>query len=485
MKQLHFELSPEKVQLKELLNGRFLSLEMEAISNANPNENGSHFCLDGMNRAVNRGDFKNIPVLGFFKNGDFVSHEGQVSYDQETQDEYWDVSGGEQILGWTRDTDKVEVIKKDDLYWVKFSCVLCTRYCYKQAKRLISDVNKAVSVEVIVNEAEMRDDGVMDIVDFSIQGVTILGSRRGKPVKPGIKGANLKVLMGEQKEALAFEYDEYEKEANINDDGKEETPMNDEEKIVTEEETPAVVDPATEMFEDDEPEKDEKPEGEETPDEEKESCEDEEKCEEKDEEEKTSEEPAEEKESCEDEEKESCEDNEDECAKCEKCAQYEAENAELTAKIAQYESKISEMETAISEANAKIANFEAENTKLTQKLEGYSDYESIKTALDEANKKITERFCADLVASATEKMKNAEVDDADRNTILDKCKNGTYANEDEMVKDVAYAIYKCGNRNTRTRFESGINAHDTLDDNTRSNKNSTAAERIAARCRKI
>jgi len=211
---LKFDLTPRQVKFKSILNKEFVELEIYAISNADPNRNGSHFVVDGMKKAVDGGDFKNKPIVGYFERGDFTTHEGVVGYDKELEKAYWDTSKGERILGWIRESDSVELVGRDGLMWIRCTCALCVKYCYQQVKRLLKDRKKKVSVEITVNERLQRPDGIEDIIDFTLNGITILGSKYGKPVEEGIEGAHLSILerlsgdeFNEQKKVVSFAYD--------------------------------------------------------------------------------------------------------------------------------------------------------------------------------------------------------------------------------------------------------------------------------------
>ena len=212
---LRFDLTPRQVKFKNILNKEFVELEIYAISDADPNRNKSHFTFESMKKLVESGGVKNKPIVGFFERGDFTTHEGSAAYDPELESTYWDTLKGERILGWVRESDKVEIVEEDGLHWIRFTCVLCVKYCYNQVKRLLKDRRKKVSVEITVNDGVVRDDGVLDIITFALNGTTILGSKYGKPVEEGIEGAHLSILdrlsgeeFSEQKKVVSFAYDQ-------------------------------------------------------------------------------------------------------------------------------------------------------------------------------------------------------------------------------------------------------------------------------------
>lgn len=211
---LQFDLSPKQIKFKDILSKEFVELEIWAISDIDPNRNNSHFTYESLKKAVENGSMKNKPIVGFFENNNFTTHEGHADYDLELDKEFWNTERGERILGWIRESDPVELVEKDGLHWVKFRCILCTTYCYAQVKRLLKDRRKKVSVEITVHKSEMREDGVLDILDFTLNGTTILGSKNGKEVLEGIPGAHLSILenldtdaLMAQKTALSFAYE--------------------------------------------------------------------------------------------------------------------------------------------------------------------------------------------------------------------------------------------------------------------------------------
>ena len=226
---LQFDLTPRQIKFKDILNKEFVEMEIYAISDIDPNRNNSHFTYESMKRAVENGSIKNKPIVGFFKNQDFTTHEGYADYDIELGEKYWNTERGERILGWVRESDPVELVEEDGLHWIKFRCVLCVRYCYTQVKRLLKDRRKKVSVEITVHKSEEREDGVVDLLDWTLNGTTILGSKNGKEVLEGVPGAHLSILenlddnaMMEQRKMLSFAYEQAfgADENKLDDDSK-------------------------------------------------------------------------------------------------------------------------------------------------------------------------------------------------------------------------------------------------------------------------
>ena len=202
--KMFLEVDASQIDVKQLLQKDFLELSMKAISSANPNVNNTWFTRESMERSL--GSFVNKPILGYFENDDFVSHNGSWDHDTETQMDYWNTLGkkGERILGIIRESDEIKIVEdKQGLSWVVFTCALWTQYSFKQVKRLIKDAKRAkrnggptknISVEVDLTDYEKMDNGVTKINAFNLVGVTILGTRNGIKVEPGIEGAELSVV---------------------------------------------------------------------------------------------------------------------------------------------------------------------------------------------------------------------------------------------------------------------------------------------------
>lgn len=241
--RLFLEVDADQISVTQLLKKDFLELSMRAISTANPNRNGSWFTKESMERSL--GTFVNKPILGYFKQGDFVSHNGEWKVDGETDLPYFDTwdTEGERILGIIRESDERKIIQgADGLYWITFTCALWSQYNFKQVKRLIKDARRAkrtgeaaknISVEVDITDYEMLENGVMKINAFELIGVTILGSRNGVKVEPGIENAELSVvdIMGrelydKQVKALRLAYEKLENSTEVKEEKNMEEVLN-------------------------------------------------------------------------------------------------------------------------------------------------------------------------------------------------------------------------------------------------------------------
>ena len=237
-KILKFDLSNKNIKIKELLSGDFLALDVWAINNDYPNNNGSTFTVEGMREAIPT--VSNKPVMGHFnyeddKEGDFRAHDDNgIHYDDELQEYYLDYTKNSEVaLGVIRESDNVTVEhdKKTDKYWMRISCVLWTKYHFKEIKSLLKKRNGSskVSVEIEVLDSYYDDNNIEVIKKFNFLGFTILGSQRAPggiltDVKEGIEGAHMLITdwfdnaprFERNCKALAFAYNAYDKATNDN-----------------------------------------------------------------------------------------------------------------------------------------------------------------------------------------------------------------------------------------------------------------------------
>ena len=196
-KKMCFAVDASSITLRDIMDKQFLELSMRAISTVDPNLNNTHFTEKSLREAIPT--FKNKPILGFFKNGDFGTHNGTERHDNMTDSDYW--KADERVLGLIRSEDKVEVVEDPNvkgLYWIQLTCALWTQYAYEQIKRLFDDAlkhqqdgkgAKSISVEIDITDGTKRQDKVLDINSFILTGITIIGSEYGVPVNPAIEGA--------------------------------------------------------------------------------------------------------------------------------------------------------------------------------------------------------------------------------------------------------------------------------------------------------
>ena len=228
-KKLTFELSPEQLRIKTLLNKEFLAVDIMAISNVYPNRNKSYFTEDSMRNAIPT--FYEKPILGAFDTlkEDYLGHNTSLIHDEYGVHE--DTTGGrnEVPLGLVRSKDRVELIEKDGLKWISLSAALWVNYSYRQVKKLLKSKGKKVSVEVEVTKSHIYNDGIEVIDEFSLMGITILGS----DYTEAIPNANISIpeLEGTEsyqmrKKSLTFAYQELDKSLGITPESNDNSNIN-------------------------------------------------------------------------------------------------------------------------------------------------------------------------------------------------------------------------------------------------------------------
>lgn len=391
----HFELSPEQLKIKGLLsNKNFISIEIYAISDDNPNNNGSHFTLTGMEEG--KSTFIDKPILGFFnKSGDFESHNGKVGYDPELQQNYWDNSNGEQILGVIRESDTVQIVNYNGKNWIKCTAILYTQYNYKQIRRLLKDRKKKVSVEVNILESETIE-GVLYIYKFELIGITILGSRQGVPVKEGIEGAHLSVLdlmeediFNNQKQAVVFAYQQ------IDQEGNEET---DQELIQNQKKDKGDFAMDNQAFE---------------------------------------------------ELKQQNEELSKTCSEqAAKCSELEAQSAEQECKYQELECKYQELECKYNELNENFASVkenleqsEARCSELMAQIENCKDYETIKSEFEALKETVKQKNIAEVTRYAKQLASQYQLNEEVMADVYERCQNESLKTQIDIDKEVAYIVF--------------------------------------------
>ena len=477
MNPMIFSLEADRIKLKKILGSNFLQLEVRAISEGE-NRNKSSFSLESMNEALP--SFRNKPILGYFniKDQDFESHNGSWKKDPETDTSYWDTSmpNGERILGLIRESDSVS-IEPDNKgkNWIVLTCALWVQYALPQIKKLLKDKKKKVSVEIDIKEYEDRD-GIRYIKKFELLGITILGSKNGKPVMEGIEGASASVLdiidnevFNRQKTALCFAYKELDGDAaEVENSNKEDSEQLDNELTLQEEEQ--VVDSGEGKKEQEEcptnPEQEEVQCQDCHMDDDKDDDDDDDHDDDPDEDDEPSSNPEpaySEDAPCDDGEPAYSGEPEGEgepAPSCEdellmKCGELEAKNGELMARVEQLEKELEEVGCK------------------------YSDYEQIKEQLAKANQALFAIDCEKRVAEAHELLDDENVSKEQCDAIFEKCARGEYASSDALRTDVALAVFNA-NKGSKVHKKETFSAPIAKPVELKSNKNMSAMDKLKA-----
>lgn len=246
MNRKQFILDSKSLKIKEILNKDFLEIEILAIAEGE-NRNESSFTLESMKKSIPT--FYNKFILGYFNvqgdvnnEGNFEEHNSDIKYDKDCEEFYYSylAPNAEKALGLIRESDKVEIVEVNGKKWIKLTAAILTKYNREAVKHLLKSKNKKkVSVEITIEKSH-EENGITIIEEFTLDGITILGTRRNskRACEEGIEGASmvLRFLQSEvyntQKKALSFAYQELETEAlNENEQQEEITMKNDETNI--------------------------------------------------------------------------------------------------------------------------------------------------------------------------------------------------------------------------------------------------------------
>ena len=467
MNPMVFSLEADRIKLKKILGGNFLQLEMKAISEGE-NRNHSSFSLEAMQGALP--SFRNKPILGYFntKEQDFESHNGTWKRDSETDTPYWDTTmpNGERILGLIRESDSIS-IEPDNKgkNWIVLTCALWVQYALPQIKRLLKDKKKKVSVEIDIKDYEDRD-GIRYINKFELLGITILGSKNGKPVTEGIEGASASVLdiidnevFNRQKTALCFAYKELDGDAvEVEKSNKEDSEQLDNELTLQEEEQ--VVDSGEGKKEQEEcpinPEQEEEQCQDCHMDDDKDDDDDDDHDDDPDEDDEPSNnpEPAYSENVPGEDGAEPAPNPEEELLM--KCGELEAKNCELMKRIEELECKMAEKEEAYSK---------------------YFDYDEIKEQLAKANQALFAIECEKRVAEAHELLDDENVNKEQCDAIFDKCARGEYASSDALRAEVALAVFNA-NKGSKTHKKETFTTPIAKPVEIKSEKNMSAMDKL-------
>lgn len=445
-----FVLSPEQIKIKNYLsNKKFIQIDIFAISDALPNNNGSHFTLSSLYKGLE--SFNDKPILGFFnREGDFESHNGKVGYDPELDQTYWDNSEGEQILGFIREKDEKAVVEYRGEHWIKTTAIIYTQYNYKQVRKLLRDKKKKVSVEIKILESEVIN-GVLYIYDFELLGITILGSKNGVAVREGIEGAHLSVMdaideevFNNQKQALVFAYEEYDK--SLSTDSSE--PENNSQKIT--EGGKAVENNCS--FE-----------------------------ELKEKYEQLEKECSQYKNQCAEYESK-CTAYEAKCAEYEsKCTEYEAKCTAYESKCAEYEAKCMEYEEKCNAYESKCAEYEANMKEVEKnKEENQKNFEQLQFELEKAKNELLSIKYNSLKDYAFSLAEKYNISEEAMQNIYSSCLEGKYSINLDVDKEIAFILYEQNKEKAKKTQSGELPTYNVVEENTyRANKNAeTWRERL-------
>jgi hypothetical protein len=156
------------------------------------NLNKSNFEFEVIDADVTKESIKNIPILGYIKKidgsdaKDFSGHEMEIVF----KDGEIEVIYLERPIGVVPETNQYEYVEKNGKKYVKVIGYLWKDYINQGYEILQENPNKSVSMEIVVDAYEVREDGIIDIKAYRYTGITILGDN----ILPGMEGASMRVL---------------------------------------------------------------------------------------------------------------------------------------------------------------------------------------------------------------------------------------------------------------------------------------------------
>lgn len=188
-----FELLPQE----EVHNSNFKKVKLY-IQSDGENYNGSSFSVESMINAMETIDY--IPILGYVVENeegyDFDGHN--VSYDLAIDNQ------GEMTIIENFDEVPIGVVTNQGCYIEHLNgknFLVAYGYIWKSysnhgIKILERDMEKEVSMEILVEEGNFTADGVYAISKYEIQGVTVLG----KSVPAAIEGSKIQMSFSQNDE---------------------------------------------------------------------------------------------------------------------------------------------------------------------------------------------------------------------------------------------------------------------------------------------
>ena len=135
---------------------------------------------------------KNKPILGYIKkvdgadDKDFAGHEIELTIN----DEGLKITYLERPIGVIPESNSYAILKEDDKDYVFCRGYLWKEYLNEGYDILKDNPNKSVSMEIVVDDYEVNEDGSINITKYRYLGVTVLGD----DYQPAMVGAEMNVI---------------------------------------------------------------------------------------------------------------------------------------------------------------------------------------------------------------------------------------------------------------------------------------------------
>lgn len=190
MEKLYFSLPVEIVE-----NNRFsfddtlIPVDIK-VMHSGLNLNNSTFFDEAIEDA--KESLKNKPILGYIKkvdgtdDKDFAGHEIELTIN----DEGLKITYLERPIGVIPETNSYAILQEDDKDYVFCRGYLWKEYLNEGYDILKDNPNKSVSMEIVVDDYEVNEDGSINITKYRYLGVTVLGD----DYQPAMTGAEMNVI---------------------------------------------------------------------------------------------------------------------------------------------------------------------------------------------------------------------------------------------------------------------------------------------------
>lgn len=187
---MYFSLPVEIIENDKMsFDSSLIPVDIKVMHNG-LNLNNSTFFDEAIEDA--KESLKNKPILGYVKKVDgtdevdFAGHEIEIGFDEDGVK----VTYLERPLGLVPETNNYSILEEDGKNFVFCRGYLWQEYLNSGYEILQDSPTKSVSMEIVVDDYDMNDDGSINIVKFRYLGITILGS----DYPPAMQGAELSVV---------------------------------------------------------------------------------------------------------------------------------------------------------------------------------------------------------------------------------------------------------------------------------------------------
>ncbi len=169
---------------------RFMKLRVRVL-HSGKNYNYSTFSLDAIENA--KGSLANIPILANVVENedgtlDFGGHDMRLEENKMKEGEY-KIIYEEKVIGVVPETNEYELVEHEGKTYV-----VCSAYVFKDYSNYAQDLLEkqdeySVSMEILVDDYSVTEQGLFDITNYRYTGITVLGTE----ILPAMKNAGLEV----------------------------------------------------------------------------------------------------------------------------------------------------------------------------------------------------------------------------------------------------------------------------------------------------